>query len=118
MHRPMAILMLAVLTGCMAPDRIVYGPKAAASAGIEGFGDIRVHADAVGDLPEECAWLPVPRGREINYLAVSGGGAGGAFSVGALKAWSDRGDRPEFDIAVQPADHGSGRASPTTRPSQ
>lgn len=94
----MAIFMLAVLAGCMAPDRIAYGPTAAATASIGGYGDIRMYADTPGKLPEERAWLPVPQGREINYLVVSGGGAGGAFSVGALKAWSDRGDRPTFDI--------------------
>ncbi|WP_254701492.1 patatin-like phospholipase family protein [Neorhizobium galegae] len=89
----MAIFMLAFLAGCMAPDRIPYGPKAAASAGIHGFGDIRIYADTSRNLPETRAWFPVPRHKEVNYLVLSGGGAGGAFSVGALK-----GQRPEFDI--------------------
>jgi predicted acylesterase/phospholipase RssA len=40
----------------------------------------------------------VPRDKKINYLVLSGGGGAGAFSVGALKAWSDVGGRPEFDI--------------------
>lgn len=96
--RPLAILMLAFLAGCMAPDRIPYGPKAASAASVEGFGDIRMHADSSGRLPEGRAWLPVLRHKEVNYLVLSGGGAGGAFSVGALKAWSDKGERPEFDI--------------------
>jgi hypothetical protein len=82
----------------MAPDRIAYGPQAAATASIEGFGDIRMYTDTPGNLPEARTWLPRQRRGGINYLVVSGGGAGGAFSVGALKAWSDRGDRPEFDL--------------------
>lgn len=90
--------MLAFLAGCLAPDRIAYGPKAATTASIQGFGDIRIYADTSRNLPEARAWLPVPRHKEINYLVLSGGGAGGAFSVGVLKAWSDRGQRPEFDI--------------------
>ncbi|MCA1408897.1 patatin-like phospholipase family protein [Ensifer sp. IC3342] len=98
MPRPLAILMLAFLAGCMAPDRIPYGTKAASSASVEGFGDIRMYADSSGSLPEGRAWLPVLRHKEINYLVLSGGGAGGAFSVGALKAWSDKGERPEFDM--------------------
>ncbi|MFI0849666.1 patatin-like phospholipase family protein [Mesorhizobium sp. IMUNJ 23232] len=90
--------MLVILAGCMAPDRIAYGPKVAATASVVGFSDIRMYADATGKLPEERAWLPALKSREINYLAMSGGGAGGAFSVGVLRAWSERGDRPEFDI--------------------
>ncbi|RAX37917.1 patatin-like phospholipase family protein [Rhizobium tropici] len=94
----MAILMLAVLVGCMAPDRVAYTTKAAASANIEGFSDIRIYADT-GQQPRDArAWLSVPKDRDVSYLVLSGGGAGGAFSVGALKAWSDRKDRPEFDI--------------------
>lgn len=98
MYRLMVIFMLVIPAGCLAPDRIVYAPQAAAMASVEGFGDIRTYADATGNLPEERAWLPVPKSMEINYLAVSGGGSGGAFGVGVLKAWSDRGDRPVFDI--------------------
>ena len=94
----MAILMLAFLAGCLAPDRIAYGPKAAATASIEGFSDIRMYADTTRNLPEARAWMPIPRHKEINYLVLSSGGAGGAFSVGVLKAWSDRADRPKFDI--------------------
>jgi hypothetical protein len=82
----------------MAPDRIAYGSKAAALADIEGFKGIRLYADANSNLPESRAWLPIPRYKEINYLVLSGGGGGGAFSVGALKAWSDKGQRPDFDI--------------------
>ncbi len=92
----MAIFTLALLAGCMAPDRVAYTPKAAANANIEGFGDIRIYADTTRlDGP---AWLTIPRHKDVDYLVLSGGGAAGAFSVGALKAWSDRGGRPEFDI--------------------
>ncbi|MGK9264080.1 patatin-like phospholipase family protein [Sinorhizobium meliloti] len=31
-------------------------------------------------------------------MAISGGGAGGAFTVGVLNAWTEAGQRPEFDI--------------------
>jgi hypothetical protein len=34
------------------------------------------------------------------YLALSGGGDDGAFGAGLLIGWSDRGDRPEFDIVT------------------
>lgn len=98
LHRFIGIFLLAFLAGCMAPDRIAYGPSAAANARIDGFDHIRIYADTGRNLPDAHGWLPIPAHAEINYLVLSGGGAGGAFSVGALKAWSDFGVRPQFDI--------------------
>ncbi len=37
-------------------------------------------------------------GRKHNYLAISGGGANGAFAAGLLVGWSDAGTRPEFTM--------------------
>ncbi len=37
-------------------------------------------------------------GRKHNYLAISGGGADGAFAAGLLVGWSDAGTRPEFTM--------------------
>ena len=34
------------------------------------------------------------------FLAISGGGDDGAFGAGLLVGWSDRGDRPEFDMVT------------------
>ncbi|WP_083635793.1 patatin-like phospholipase family protein [Rhizobium gallicum] len=98
MLRLLGIALLVFLSGCVAQSRTSYGPQAAASANVEGFEDIRMYADSSRTLPSERVWLPVPRDKKINYLVLSGGGGAGAFSVGALKAWSDVGGRPEFDI--------------------
>lgn len=38
--------------------------------------------------------------RRIEILALSGGGSDGAFGAGILKGWSDRGDRPEFELVT------------------
>lgn len=35
-------------------------------------------------------------GTRHTYLALSGGGANGAFTAGLLNGWTERGDRPEF----------------------
>ena len=35
-----------------------------------------------------------------NFLAISGGGDDGAFGAGVLVGWSERGDRPVFDIVT------------------
>jgi Patatin-like phospholipase len=36
----------------------------------------------------------------LNLLAVSGGGENGAFGAGLLTAWTERGDRPVFDLVT------------------
>lgn len=35
-----------------------------------------------------------------NYLSISGGGDNGAFGAGLLTGWSERGDRPTFDLVT------------------
>lgn len=44
------------------------------------------------------AGFPGVINREHNYLAVSGGGARGAYGAGVLVGWSEAGTRPEFTI--------------------
>ncbi len=36
----------------------------------------------------------------VTFLAISGGGADGAFGAGVLTGWTERGDRPEFDVVT------------------
>lgn len=38
--------------------------------------------------------------RPATLLAISGGGSNGAFGAGLLKGWTQKGDRPEFDIVT------------------
>lgn len=35
-----------------------------------------------------------------SYLSISGGGDNGAFGAGLLTGWSERGDRPQFDLVT------------------
>lgn len=44
------------------------------------------------------AIYPALFGKPHNYLAISGGGANGAFGAGLLVGWSAAGDRPEFSV--------------------
>jgi len=45
---------------------------------------------------------PKKPGCEVGYtaLAISGGGASGAFGAGILDGWSERGDRPKFNLVT------------------
>ena len=38
--------------------------------------------------------------KTVNYLAISGGGANGAFGAGLLAGWTAAGNRPEFGIVT------------------
>jgi len=45
--------------------------------------------------------LPREGGRPVvSFLAISGGGADGAFGAGVLAGWTQRGNRPEFDLVT------------------
>jgi hypothetical protein len=93
------VLLSVVLIGCASSPRIPYRAEDAGNAEITGFHQIRTNLDAQPDTMAE----PPPRATsslktEMNYLVISGGGSGGAFSAGVLKAWSKTGRRPQFDI--------------------
>ncbi len=40
------------------------------------------------------------RGTNLHYLAISGGGANGAYGAGLLAGWSETGTRPEFTLVT------------------
>jgi len=43
---------------------------------------------------------PESFGKPHNYLAISGGGARGAFGAGILNGWTDAGTRPQFTLVT------------------
>lgn len=95
------LIVVVSLCGCTTVARSSYSAAQARGADVEGFDEIRVFADAPPDsLRNVKGWTPTTRSKDINLLALSGGGSGGAFSVGVLYAWSKRGDRPEFDVVT------------------
>lgn len=49
-------------------------------------------------LKEMLADGKLERPMDMSYLILSGGGADGAFSAGVLCGWTERGDRPEFQM--------------------
>ena len=55
--------------------------------------EILEQQDRSGHLYDEQGEL-----QESNYLVLSGGGENGAFGAGILKAWSDHGTRPQFNV--------------------
>jgi hypothetical protein len=66
---------------------------------IPGIADARIWADDPTGLSRTVPFnrgLPEPKSFDV--LALSGGGAEGAFGAGLLVGWTKAGDRPEFSI--------------------
>jgi predicted patatin/cPLA2 family phospholipase len=104
----------AALTGCASLGRYPAVPLEVASQVVFlGNPDIRFYADrdmgrmldmALRQRQKRKAYAKKSsksrKSRPINYLVLSGGGEDGAFGAGLLVGWSERGDRPKFDLVT------------------
>ena len=72
--------------------------------GLRFWGDEELpltrHLGNDATLEEIKSVLPAFVDTEINFLAISGGGANGAFSAGILSGWTAEGTRPEFTVVT------------------
>lgn len=82
--------MALALAGCMASERDVDRHVSTANswAAVALFDK----ADAARE--------PAHKADTLNVLALSGGGADGAFGAGALVGWTETGKRPKFDVVT------------------
>ena len=99
-----------VLSGCAnLPERKPMNAELQEVATIPGIPDARSWADTRPENYED--WMSLSKqeirerypetfGKPHNYLAISGGGARGAFGAGLLNGWTDTGTRPEFTIVT------------------
>lgn len=99
-----AALTVLLLAGCSAP-RVPFTAEEQAAAQVPGMHDIRFWADTPPDAlrprAQELARSEVLRtSPNFDLLALSGGGADGAFGAGFLTGWSEAGDRPEFTVVT------------------
>jgi hypothetical protein len=106
-----AILLLVVLLqGCASiPERNPLPPESGNEAQIAGIPDARHWGDVTP--PYADAWFAASKteirkrysaiyGKQHHYLAISGGGANGAFGAGLLVGWSATGSRPQFTMVT------------------
>ncbi|MQB44977.1 patatin-like phospholipase family protein [Rhizobium sp. ICMP 5592] len=93
---------LLILSGCMQTLDRALDASEADKASIAGYGEIRTYLDArLDEAPRDASnWAPATRRGRLDALMISGGGAGGAFSVGVLSAWSTAKTRPQFDVVT------------------
>ncbi len=85
-----------VAAGCARVERVAYTPEEQMHAQVPGFPEARIWADD----PNIAARYAGIRTLRPVMLALSGGGADGAFGAGFLTGWTARGDRPDFTVVT------------------
>jgi hypothetical protein len=91
--------LLPALVGCASVTRIPYTRVVHAAASIPGIPQARVWGDGDSDWPSLIDSAATHE-RRVTVLALSGGGAEGAYGAGFLKGWSETGTRPVFTIVT------------------
>jgi predicted acylesterase/phospholipase RssA len=108
--RPVWLGAVVIVTGCAAMHREQAPETALNTTTPVGFESLVRYANsyssgdprAIGSRFSEILQhrRATSMGGTLNILALSGGGAGGAFGAGALLGLSRRGERPQFDIVT------------------
>lgn len=98
------LLAVLVLAGC-SPPRVPFTAEEQVAAHIAGMPGVRLWADAGADALDPRAQEigrseALRASRSFDVLALSGGGADGAFGAGLLVGWSEAGDRPKFTVVT------------------
>jgi predicted acylesterase/phospholipase RssA len=85
------------LAGCSSLPRAPYTASDAASARVLNVNELRRYTDepAATFLKEPPVSL---HAGPVSYLALSGGGADGAYGAGVLNGWTTAGTRPKFTV--------------------
>jgi predicted patatin/cPLA2 family phospholipase len=105
------VVLLLILTGCAStPERQPIPPEYTLKAEIPGIPEARFWGDewptfaaekfeefTVDDFQQDFSGI---YNKPHNYLAISGGGANGAFGAGLLIGWTATGERPEFSMVT------------------
>jgi len=94
---------LLVLGACGTLPRDAFDPLAERLAAPAGLTDVRYAASDAGAALSNAepirARIEADKG-DFTVLALSGGGANGAYGAGVLAGWSKTGKRPRFDIVT------------------
>ncbi len=103
-RRGMLPFLLTFLARYTTPARTPYSLADLLQAEVPGYENIRFYVDMPqAELSaQRHHFLPQDGALDgrTSWLALSSGGAGGAFGAGILTGWSERGDRPQFDLVT------------------
>jgi predicted acylesterase/phospholipase RssA len=108
----LAILPVLIAVSCAAPARNAVPRELASKAQIPGLSDVRDWGDRFSSVLQRGLVQSIHQARAVNprgggdedgslsVLALSGGGANGAFGAGFLCGWSAAGARPTFKLVT------------------
>lgn len=103
----LAGLMALALTACMVPQpRPLVSPEARNAAVIPGIPEARMWGDGdprviLDHAKRDADWARAAApDQTFDLLALSGGGADGAFAAGFMKGWTASGTRPPFAVVT------------------
>jgi hypothetical protein len=89
------------LASCASEARIPYTPQEQSTAVIPGIPNARLWADDPASIATARRAVASRFAlKQPTVLALSGGGANGAFGAGLLSGWSARGTRPQFTFVT------------------
>lgn len=94
---------LGLASACAAPARIAYTAAEQRAAVPPGFAAVRLAISERAEAEKLVVYFRAQRaarGRPLEILSLSGGGANGAYGAGVLYGWSQQGDRPSFDVVT------------------
>lgn len=105
------VALLLILAGCAGvPERNPVPPELTTQVSIPGIPEARFWGDEWPKFSEERfatatdadlqQYFSGIYGKPHNYLAISGGGANGAFGAGLFQGWTESGTRPEFTMVT------------------
>jgi predicted acylesterase/phospholipase RssA len=94
-RRCAVLAVMFILAGCSSIPRTAYTASDAASSTVLDLSDLRSYADEPASAFKPHVTLRVG---PLSYLALSGGGADGAYGAGVLNGWTAAGTRPQFSV--------------------
>lgn len=106
---PQALLLLVLLSGCGLLVSREPAPEVYSDYGSPmGIPNVRAWGDTASPLfqrrlqeaAQQRKAMQTQEDSTVSYLALSGGGADGAFGTGVLCGWTERGDRPQFRVVT------------------
>ncbi len=89
-----------VLGGCQTLPRVPYGIEMLRAASPSYRYDVSEPVARARFSGEISSVQRNQASAELQLLALSGGGANGAYGAGVMFGWSQRGDRPEFSVVT------------------
>ena len=108
------VVLAAVLAGCSSlPPRHPLPEALAGDVVVGGYQDVRFWGDTISTEIRRAVRQQYAQVRaaalagktpgaadRAAFIAISGGGGDGAYAAGFIKGWTERGDRPRFEIVT------------------